>query len=475
MQITTYSSTRKNAFTWLAAVCMTLSAAARIAFFAAVGAEGFMVMLVRMLLPLCAALIYGFQVLVRGEKQFYVTRGPVFLFTVYFAFALADLSLSLAIYLLCLLLCAVLCIMYELTYIGRIRSRLPVLAVFTASAAYIACSSRTMPLIRTLWTAARYKLISDTAIVLGIISAIISSRALPEPAEGEDYRMRPGDRRDGRLIRTRTGQELVIPFIMPDRIGSSNWIEDSVEITNMERYIHEKRREGYKHFGILHVILAAYVRTCAELPGLNRFCSGQRTYHRNELVVSMVVKKEMAVNQPDTTIKVHFEPADTAAEVYEKYNDTLQSVKGEALDSDFDKLVACFNMIPRLLLRLVVDLLNLLEYFGLIPRLLYELSPFHASMFITSMGSLGIPPIWHHLYDFGNVPVFCSFGAKRSQREIDQDGNIVTRKYLDYTFVTDERICDGFYYASVLKRMRSYMTHPERLDVPPEKVIEDID
>ena len=45
----------------------------------------------------------------------------------------------------------------------------------------------------------------------------------------------------------------------------------------------------------------------------------------------------------------------------------------------------------------------------LVPKELTDLSPFHGSIFITSMGSLGIPPIYHHLYDFGNIPVFVAF------------------------------------------------------------------
>ena len=44
-----------------------------------------------------------------------------------------------------------------------------------------------------------------------------------------------------------------------------------------------------------------------------------------------------------------------------------------------------------------------LDYFGFLPRWLTKLSPFHGSVYITSMASLGIPPIFHHLYDFGNV------------------------------------------------------------------------
>ena len=45
---------------------------------------------------------------------------------------------------------------------------------------------------------------------------------------------------------------------------------------------------------------------------------------------------------------------------------------------------------------------------------------------------------------------------------------------MDYTINSDERICDGFYFASTLKYARRLLLHPERLDEPPEKVEEDI-
>ena len=41
--------------------------------------------------------------------------------------------------------------------------------------------------------------------------------------------------------------------------------------------------------------------------------------------------------------------------------------------------------------------------------------------------------------------------------------------------VTDERICDGYYYASAMKRMKRILLHPEILDEPPATVVEDID
>ena len=73
----------------------------------------------------------------------------------------------------------------------------------------------------------------------------------------EQRKRRFGDRSEGRRIRTISPIDRVSPYIMKTRNSSSNFIADSVDIEAMEKYIHEKRKEGLDDFGILHVFLAA--------------------------------------------------------------------------------------------------------------------------------------------------------------------------------------------------------------------------
>lgn len=298
-----------------------------------------------------------------------------------------------------------------------------------------------------------------------------------EQKEQAKRKRRLGDRSDGRLVRTLPPMAQVSPYIMPTRAAASNYFKDAIEITEIEKYIRKKRKEGLTGFGIMHVIIAAYVRAVSQRPAINRFLSGQHVYARDEHIeVSLVVKKEMTNEAPDTCVKAFLSARDTANEVYEKMNTLVSANKGaQDLDSGFDDLAKFISSIPGVFLKFVVWLLNLLDYFGLLPRKLTKLSPFHASFFITSMGSLGIPPIYHHLYNFGNIPIFVAFGAKRKQYELRKDGSVAERKYVDYTVVTDERICDGFYYASAFKLMRSYFKNPYILDEPVESIVPDID
>lgn len=282
------------------------------------------------------------------------------------------------------------------------------------------------------------------------------------------------DRPDGRYIRSSPAIEQITPFIMPNRNGANILFDESVEITELDRYVHAKRRENMPNFGMTHAIIAAYVRTLAKYPALNRFVAGQRIYSRGEdIAVCMTVKKEMTKNAPDTVIKVHFRPDDTARDVYEKFNAAVMNAKDEMENSDVDDAVGILTSTPRMVLKFVVWLVRVLDYFGLTPKFLLELSPFHGSIYFTSMGSLGIKPVYHHLYDFGTVPAFCAFGRKRRAEEI-KDGEVVERKYMDLRFNLDERICDGFYYASVIKYFLRLLSHPAVLDNPPETIEQDI-
>ena len=129
---------------------------------------------------------------------------------------------------------------------------------------------------------------------------------------------------------------------------------------------------------------------------------------------------------------------------------------------------------PRFLLRLAIGFLRVLDYFGLIPDSLIEASPFHCSMIITDLGSLRIGPIYHHIYNFGTLPVFIAFGAKRHAYEIDRHGKVIDNKYIDTKMVLDEGIVDGHYYAQLLRAFRYMFEHPEIVETPPTKVVEDI-
>lgn len=281
------------------------------------------------------------------------------------------------------------------------------------------------------------------------------------------------DRYDGRYLKSAPPMLKLMPYLMKVRADSQNQFEDAIDITNIEKYLVQKKREGYTDMSILHVILAAYVRVVSERPGIHRFIAGQKIYSRNKLECLMVVKKDMSLDGLDTCIKVEFDPRDHIYNVYKKFQKAV--IQAKNADGDFESIVGTLVKLPGLVLRAAIGILRGMDYFGLLPKALHKISPFHGSMIITSMGSLGIPAIYHHLYDFGHLPIFLSYGKMFTKEVTLMDGTKENHHFVSFRVVTDERICDGFYYASAFKQLMRYLNHPEALDVIPETVTEDID
>ena len=282
-----------------------------------------------------------------------------------------------------------------------------------------------------------------------------------------------GDRREGRRLRTLDGVHVATPFVMKDRNDACNQFAEEVNIDKADELVREQLMAGNEGFSLLHVILAAYVRAISQYPYLNRFVSGQRIFARHQIEVLMVVKKAMNLDSPETSINVIFDPRDTVMDVYERFNE--QVVKATSTTNETDSIASGFGKLPRFLFKAAISVIKSLDYVGLCPKALTENLPFWGSMIITSMGSLGIKPIYHHLYNLGNLPVFISYGMKRRVYELDKHGNVITKKVVDLKVVTDERTCDGFQYATAFKAFKKYIENPETLLTPPETVKEDID
>ena len=288
------------------------------------------------------------------------------------------------------------------------------------------------------------------------------------------YKRRFGDRKEGRLLRSLPAFAKFIPFIMPTRNDACNQYEEAFEVSNVDRRLRKLRVDGYKGIGILHFLIAAYIRGVSMLPGMNRFVVGRRIYARNNIEVVMTVKRSLAIDATETTIKVVFEPTDTILDVYRKMNEKIDEIKTVEGNNNTEDVAEALCKAPRFLLRFALTILRIMDYFGWLPQSLLDASPFHGSMIITDLGSLRIGPVYHHIYNFGTLPVFISFGAKRHAYELDRHGNMVDRKYVDCKFVMDERTVDGHYYAQFLQAFRYICQHPEIVETPPSKVVEDV-
>lgn len=275
-----------------------------------------------------------------------------------------------------------------------------------------------------------------------------------------------GHRSDGRKIKTLPAFFKVIPSVMLERNDSQVLYKQDIPIKYLDEYIDNKAKDGIK-IAYMHIIYAAIVRVIAERPRLNRFVMNGTTYARNKIYVSLAIKKNLTDDGVETTTKIEYQGTETIFDIKQKLDAIIEQNKEVEANNETDKLAKTLGLIPTGLIRVAVKFLKFLDRHGLLPKAIIKASPFHTSVFLTNVGSLGIDTIYHHLYNFGTTSMFFSMGKKKKSF-IYEDEEIKEEKCITLTFVGDERICDGFYYANSFKSLFRYLKKPELLETAPD-------
>ncbi len=275
-----------------------------------------------------------------------------------------------------------------------------------------------------------------------------------------------GYRPDGRKLKTLPPFFKVIPNIMPERNDSQVFFKQDIPVKYMDEYIEKKAEEGIK-LSYMHIIYAAMVKIISERPQLNRFVMNGNIYARNEITVALAIKKSMSDDGAETTTKQKFNGTENIFDVKKKLDELIEKNKDENMSNDTDILAKALAKMPNWLVKIAVKILWFLDKHGALPKSIINASPFHTSVFLTNVGSLGIDSIYHHIYNFGTTSMFFAMGKKKKSY-IYEDDEFKQEKSITIAFVGDERICDGYYYATSFKTFAKYLRKPEILETIPE-------
>lgn len=271
-------------------------------------------------------------------------------------------------------------------------------------------------------------------------------------------------RADGRKVREGLSAiERAIPYIMPKRVDAQNYVTEYVDEEVIRGYIREVRRVKGIRLSRMAVLIAAYYLSARRHPYINRFVVNSRIYQRNHFCVSFVMLKSDTNGKGiQTTVKVFLESGDNVFTINEKISALIEENSRPVNQNNTDKFAAFMFSIP-LLPKLVLGLARLLDHFGLLPRFVIDLSPFHTSMFITNLASIQTNSIYHHIYEFGTTSVFVSMGKSVPNF---LTGELKSR-LIPIKVVMDERICTGHDYAMFYKTMRRFLKNPALLEEDP--------
>lgn len=285
---------------------------------------------------------------------------------------------------------------------------------------------------------------------------------------------RLGDRREGRWLRSLDSVSTLTPYLMRSRSDACDCYTDNIEISALEDWLLKKRAEGSNSMNFTHLMVAAYIRTVSMRPGINRFVAGRRIFARNEISVVLRIRKGLGNDSAWSSVKIRFSATDTIYDVYDRINTAIDNVQAGTGESDFDRLATSLTRVGRVFLRPWVAILRMLDGWDWLPQKMRDASPYHASLAICDLGSLGVQSVEHHIPNFGNLPLYLSYGAKRHVYELDKEGELRDRHMVDLRFTVDERIADASYLVEALKCMKYFLRNPELLEQPPQTVADDV-
>ena len=276
-------------------------------------------------------------------------------------------------------------------------------------------------------------------------------------------------RADGKRLKNIDPMYTVASYIMSKRTDSMNMITVDIPVEPIQNFLNEKRKEG-ANISHMAVILSAYIRVVSEFPELNRFIVNKKPYARNEFAVGMVVLKSGDVGH-GTMSKMYFDYNNTVYDVNNIINEYVESNRYAAENNGTEKIIKFLLSVPGIL-PLGVGLFKLLDRYGLLPKAIIDMSPFHMSLGISNLASIRTNHIYHHCYEFGTTSVFITMGNTREVPKRKGD-EIIFEKCMPLGVVMDERIASGAYFAMAFRRLSHYLRHPELLEVAPEKITPD--
>jgi hypothetical protein len=267
-------------------------------------------------------------------------------------------------------------------------------------------------------------------------------------------------RPDGTVVRDLPLTRRIMPFIMPTRTESAVYFEQEIDLSKTLPFLARFTARTSRKVTVFHLFLWAAVRAFEARPRLNRFVSGGHVYDRDGVWISYSAKKALRDDAPIVVLKRRFTPGMTFEELVELLLSDLVEGRSDK-KSHVDRELGLFLSLPGPILSLGVRLLRWLDGINLLPGSFIHPDPMYASLFVANLGSVRLESAFHHLYEYGTIPLFAAIGRTKKVLRPGNDGTAEVKDVCSIKYTFDERIEDGLYCATALEILQRALEDPE--------------
>jgi hypothetical protein len=244
-------------------------------------------------------------------------------------------------------------------------------------------------------------------------------------------------RPDGVLLRPHPYRRL-LAYITPTRAHATVTFDTVVDAGPLVAWLDQQGPDVH----LTHAVVGACFAALCEVPRMNRFVTGRRLYQRRgEWITFSMKRKRLDRDARIAMVKLGLRPGETFRDLCARIDASIGEQRSDAPTHE-DREYRLFDALPRPALRLAVGVARWLDEHNLLPGWFIEPDGLYTSIVVANLGSLGMAPAYHHLYEWGNCPLFLAVGAIEDGVAA-VDGRVVVRKQLHLRFTYDERIDDG--------------------------------
>ena len=288
-----------------------------------------------------------------------------------------------------------------------------------------------------------------------------------------DNKKKWGDRKDGIWLKDIPAMNRIMPTLMPNRADNEAHISIDIDARPLNAYL-EKVNAGRTEdkYTFFHLISAAVGKAFVLRPRMNRFIVGNKMYQRKNITVAFTVKKRFSDHAEEALAFFEYDPKETLVSYHEKIMKVIHSTKSYEEKDTSTGAMDIITKLPQFLITGIVKTVLWLDKHGWAPEFLIGSDPNHASIFLTNLGSIGLPGGYHHLVNWGTNSCFIVVGKKYMKADYDKDGNADVHEVIPVGITLDERIADGYYYSGTAALVQELLEHPELLELPADTSVE---
>lgn len=282
-----------------------------------------------------------------------------------------------------------------------------------------------------------------------------------------------GDRKDGIWLKDIPAMNRMMPVLMPNRADNEAHISVDIDLAPINAYL-AKLNDGRTEdkYTFFHIVSAAIGKAFILRPKMNRFIVGTKMYQRRDVSIAFTVKKRFDDHAEEALAFFTYDPKETLDSYHEKIMKVIHVTKSYQEKDTTTGAMDLVCKLPQFMITGLARFVLWLDKNGWAPDFLIGSDPNHAAVFLSNLGSIGLPGGYHHLVNWGTNSCFVVVGKKEMKMVYDAQGNGQVREVLPLGITLDERIADGYYYSGTVALVKELLSHPELLELPADTPVE---